>query len=74
MRLGFETLTAMENLEMDAEDRPKAEVRITGATVFVNPYKEELEAERQAAEAARLKVGPLPPSPPSLFPVFQKGH
>lgn len=56
MRTGFEVLTAMEKVPTDDDDRPVKEVKITGATVFVNPYKEEEEAERKAAEEARLKV------------------
>jgi peptidyl-prolyl cis-trans isomerase-like protein 2 len=53
---GFEVLTAMEKVPTDDDDRPKQEIKITGATVFVNPYKDEEEAERKAAEEARLKV------------------
>ncbi|CAL5224657.1 g7376 [Coccomyxa viridis] len=60
---GFEVLTAMEKVATDEDDRPKQEMKITGATVFVNPYKDEEEAERKAAEEARLKAerdaGPL---------------
>lgn len=52
-------LTAMEKVPTDDDDRPRQEIKITGATVFVNPYKEEEEAERKAAEEARLKVLPL---------------
>ena len=46
----------MEKVATDEDDRPKQEIKITGATVFVNPYKDEEEAERKAAEEARLKV------------------
>ncbi len=52
----METLTAMERVPTDADDRPKTDICITGATVFVNPYKDEEEAERRNAEAERLKV------------------
>ena len=48
----------MEKVRTDDDDRPKQEIKITGATVFVNPYKDEEEAERKAAEEARLKVIP----------------
>ena len=48
----------MEKVRTDDDDRPKQEIKITGATVFVNPYKDEEEAERKAAEEARLKVTP----------------
>lgn len=38
---GFDTLTAMENVESDPKtDRPKEEVRICTTTVFVDPYEE----------------------------------
>ena len=47
----------MEKVPTDEDDRPKKDIKITGATVFVNPYKDEEEAERKAAEEARLKVG-----------------
>ena len=47
----------MEKVRTDEDDRPKQDIKITGATVFVNPYKEEEEAERKAAEEARLEVG-----------------
>ena len=56
MHTGLETLTAMERVPTDADDRPKTDIRITGATIFVNPYKDEEEAERKVAEAERLKV------------------
>uniref|UniRef100_A0A8C4IQR8 Peptidylprolyl isomerase (cyclophilin)-like 2 n=1 Tax=Dicentrarchus labrax TaxID=13489 RepID=A0A8C4IQR8_DICLA len=38
---GFETLTAMENVESDPKtDKPKSEIKIISATVFVDPYEE----------------------------------
>ena len=46
----------MERVPTDADDRLKTDIRITGATIFVNPYKDEEEAERKVAEAERLKV------------------
>ena len=46
----------MEKLEVDEEDRPRQPVSITGANVFVNPYKDEEAAEKKAAEEARIKV------------------
>ena len=46
----------MERVETDDDDRPVQEIKITGATIFVNPYKEMEEAEKKAAEEARLKV------------------
>ena len=52
---GFEVLTAMEKVPVGDEDRPQQQISITGATVFVNPYKDEEEEERKAAE----KVGPV---------------
>uniref|UniRef100_H0WP25 RING-type E3 ubiquitin-protein ligase PPIL2 n=1 Tax=Otolemur garnettii TaxID=30611 RepID=H0WP25_OTOGA len=45
---GFDTLTAMENVESDPKtDRPKEEIRIEATTVFVDPYEE---ADAQIAE------------------------
>uniref|UniRef100_A0A8D2LSV8 Peptidylprolyl isomerase like 2 n=1 Tax=Varanus komodoensis TaxID=61221 RepID=A0A8D2LSV8_VARKO len=50
---GFETLTAMENVESDPKtDRPKEEIRIESTTVFVDPYEE---ADAQVAKE-RAKV------------------
>ncbi|MBN3289249.1 PPIL2 ligase, partial [Polypterus senegalus] len=50
---GFDTLTAMENVESDPKtDRPKSEIKILNATVFVDPYEEadaEIAAEREKA-------------------------
>lgn len=60
-RAGLEVLTAMEKVEVDEEDRPRQPITITGATVFVNPFKDEEAAEKKAAEAARLKVCLLAP-------------
>uniref|UniRef100_A0AAQ5ZH45 RING-type E3 ubiquitin transferase n=1 Tax=Amphiprion ocellaris TaxID=80972 RepID=A0AAQ5ZH45_AMPOC len=38
---GFETLTAMENVESDPKtDKPKSEIKIISTTVFVDPYEE----------------------------------
>lgn len=47
---GFETLTAMERVATDDEDRPLQEIKITGATVFVNPYKDMLEEQKKKTE------------------------
>ena len=41
---------------MDADDRPEQEIKITGASVFVNPYKEMEEEEQRQAEAERRKA------------------
>uniref|UniRef100_A0AAY4BRW9 RING-type E3 ubiquitin transferase n=1 Tax=Denticeps clupeoides TaxID=299321 RepID=A0AAY4BRW9_9TELE len=38
---GFEALTAMENVESDTKtDRPKSEIKLLTASVFVDPYEE----------------------------------
>ncbi|NXP26420.1 PPIL2 ligase, partial [Scytalopus superciliaris] len=66
---GFETLTAMENVESDPKtDRPKEEIRIQTTTVFVDPYEEadaQVAAERekfqQEEEAAKTKAEVVPP-------------
>ena len=46
----------MERVQTDEDDRPRQDITITGGTVFVNPYKDEEEAERKQAEEERLKV------------------
>ena len=46
----------MERVPTDDDDRPTQEMKITGATVFVNPYKEMEEEERKQEEEERLKV------------------
>ncbi|XP_056448520.1 RING-type E3 ubiquitin-protein ligase PPIL2-like isoform X2 [Gadus chalcogrammus] len=48
---GFEALTAMENVEADPKsDKPKSEIKLLTASVFVDPYEEadaQIAAERQ---------------------------
>ena len=46
----------MERVPTDEDDRPTQEIKITGATVFVDPYKEMEEEERKQEEEQRLKV------------------
>lgn len=46
----------MERVPVDADDRPEQEIKITGAEVFVNPYKEMEEEEQKKADAERRKV------------------
>ena len=53
---GFDVLTAMERVPVDGDDRPEREIKITGASVFVNPYKDMEEEERQKADAERRQV------------------
>lgn len=48
---GFDTLTKLEKVPTDDEDRPLQDITITGVTVFVNPYKDLLEEERKKKEA-----------------------
>ncbi|XP_072809558.1 RING-type E3 ubiquitin-protein ligase PPIL2 isoform X3 [Vicugna pacos] len=51
---GFDTLTAMENVESDPKtDRPKEEIRIESTTVFVDPYEE---ADAQIAAERRMQL------------------
>ena len=45
----------MEKVPADDEDRPLQDITITGATIFVNPYKELLEEEDKKEEEARKK-------------------
>ncbi|KAL3134863.1 hypothetical protein ABBQ32_007828 [Trebouxia sp. C0010 RCD-2024] len=60
---GFDVLTAMERVPVDGDDRPESEIKITGASVFVNPYKDMEEQERLKADAERKQAekeaGPL---------------
>nr|XP_020016341.1 peptidyl-prolyl cis-trans isomerase-like 2 [Castor canadensis]XP_020016342.1 peptidyl-prolyl cis-trans isomerase-like 2 [Castor canadensis]XP_020016343.1 peptidyl-prolyl cis-trans isomerase-like 2 [Castor canadensis] len=72
---GFDTLTAMENVESDPKtDRPKEEIRIHTTTVFVDPYEEadaQIALERkktqlQEAPEAKVKIGQ--PQPGSQGP------
>jgi peptidyl-prolyl cis-trans isomerase-like 2 len=63
---GFETLTAIERVPTDDEDHPLQEIKITGVTIFVNPYKDLLvEEERKKTakkKAAEKKEGIAPAS------------
>lgn len=43
---GMETLTAMEGIETDDEDRPLKEIRIQRVSIFCNPYKEMMDEEK----------------------------
>ncbi|XP_077457062.1 RING-type E3 ubiquitin-protein ligase PPIL2 [Stigmatopora argus] len=56
---GFEALTAMENVESDVKtDKPKSEIKIISATVFVDPYEEadaEIAAERLKEEQKKTE-------------------
>jgi hypothetical protein len=47
------------------------EIRITGATIFVNPYKELLEEEAKEGEAKRKQVGRRPRVAFSVLVVLQ---
>nr|CAD1837812.1 unnamed protein product [Ananas comosus var. bracteatus] len=47
---GLTTLSAMEKVPVDDDDRPLEEIKIINATVFVNPYAEPDEEEEKAAE------------------------
>lgn len=44
---GLTTLAAMEKVPVDENDRPLEEIKITGVTVFVNPYSEPDEEEEE---------------------------
>uniref|UniRef100_H9G508 Peptidylprolyl isomerase like 2 n=1 Tax=Anolis carolinensis TaxID=28377 RepID=H9G508_ANOCA len=73
---GFETLTAMENVESDPKtDRPKEEIRIESTTVFVDPYEEadaqvakEREKAKEEEEAAKGAAKALAPKKESQAP------
>ncbi|MBZ3886960.1 Peptidyl-prolyl cis-trans isomerase-like 2 [Sciurus carolinensis] len=56
---GFDTLTAMENVESDPKtDRPKEEVRIDATTVFVDPCEEADAQIAQEWKKTQLEVAP----------------
>ncbi|KAI4327346.1 hypothetical protein L6164_019819 [Bauhinia variegata] len=44
---GLTTLAAMEKVPVDDDDRPLEEIKITSVTIFVNPYAEPDEEEKQ---------------------------
>lgn len=53
---GLDTLAKMEKIEVDEEDRPKTEIKITEVVVFQNPFsEEELAKERQEREEKEKK-------------------
>ncbi|XP_048467509.1 RING-type E3 ubiquitin-protein ligase PPIL2-like [Rhincodon typus] len=66
---GFETLTAMENVESDVKtDMPKEEIKIEKTAVFVDPFEEadvliaeEREKARNKEEEAKAKAMPVVP-------------
>ncbi|XP_067861636.1 RING-type E3 ubiquitin-protein ligase PPIL2 [Heptranchias perlo] len=66
---GFETLTAMENIESDVKtDLPKEEIKIERTAVFVDPFEEadvviaaEREKARNEEEEERAKARPIVP-------------
>ncbi|KAL6013060.1 cytochrome P450 monooxygenase 65 [Asimina triloba] len=61
---GLTTLAAMEKVPVDDTDRPLEEIKITGITVFVNPYtepdednEEKGEDEKKSGDEENDKVG-----------------
>ncbi|XP_057481551.1 peptidyl-prolyl cis-trans isomerase CYP65-like isoform X1 [Actinidia eriantha] len=62
---GLMTLSAMEKVPVDDNDRPLEEIKITGVTVFVNPYtepdeedeQEKAKNEKKAEEEDNDKIG-----------------
>ncbi|GAX84854.1 hypothetical protein CEUSTIGMA_g12275.t1 [Chlamydomonas eustigma] len=52
---GFEVLSLMEKVDTDDEDRPLQEIKITGVTVFTNPFYEMEEEEKRKAEAEQKR-------------------
>ncbi|RVW57360.1 Peptidyl-prolyl cis-trans isomerase CYP65 [Vitis vinifera] len=52
---GLMTLSAMEKVPVDDNDRPLEEIKITGVTVFVNPYTEpDAEEEEEKPKMGRM--------------------
>ncbi|XP_068956900.1 RING-type E3 ubiquitin-protein ligase PPIL2 [Petaurus breviceps papuanus] len=66
---GFDTLTALENVESDPKtDRPKDEIRIESATVFVDPYDEADAQVAEEREKSRLEEEEAPKAKASVAP------
>ncbi|CAA6662985.1 unnamed protein product [Spirodela intermedia] len=53
---GLTALAAMEKVPVDDSDRPLQEIKITGVTIFVNPYSEPDEEEERAKEEEKKKA------------------
>lgn len=53
---GMTTLAAMEKVPVDDDDRPLEEIKITSVTVFVNPYMEPDEEDKEKAEEEKKTV------------------
>uniref|UniRef100_A0A4X2M4V2 RING-type E3 ubiquitin-protein ligase PPIL2 n=1 Tax=Vombatus ursinus TaxID=29139 RepID=A0A4X2M4V2_VOMUR len=70
---GFDTLTALENVESDPKtDRPKEDIRIESATVFVDPYEEADAQVAEEREKTRMEEAPkvkatVAPSGPRVY-------
>lgn len=66
---GFDTITAMENVDTDTKtDRPKEDIRIESTVVFVDPYEEadaqvalEREKAQKEKEEQEMKERPVLP-------------
>jgi peptidyl-prolyl cis-trans isomerase-like protein 2 len=54
---GMDVLTLMEKVPTDSDDRPLQEIKITGATIFTNPFKDLIEEEKKKEEEEEKKVG-----------------
>uniref|UniRef100_A0A670YKZ2 Peptidylprolyl isomerase like 2 n=1 Tax=Pseudonaja textilis TaxID=8673 RepID=A0A670YKZ2_PSETE len=78
---GFETLTAMENIESDPKtDRPQEEIKIESTTVFVDPYEEadaqvaqEREKAQQEEEATKRESKEVPKKEPAAPKTYRTG-
>ncbi|KAI8534819.1 hypothetical protein RHMOL_Rhmol10G0126200 [Rhododendron molle] len=51
---GLLTLSAMEKVPVDDDDRPLEEIKITGVTVFVNPYTEPDEEDEKKEKEEKI--------------------
>ena len=53
---GIDTLKSMEEIETDADDRPKTKISITKILIFVDPFEDldkEMESEKEAAKSLK---------------------
>lgn len=51
---GFETLSTIEKIDTDDDDRPVQEVKILGVSILKNPFQEMIEEETREEQANKL--------------------
>eukprot|EP00112_Aurelia_sp_Birch-Aquarium-sp1_P000565 Seg1054.3 transcript_id=Seg1054.3/GoldUCD/mRNA.D3Y31 product="RING-type E3 ubiquitin-protein ligase PPIL2" protein_id=Seg1054.3/GoldUCD/D3Y31 len=77
---GIDTLKSMEEIETDADDRPKTKISISKVVIFVDPFEEldkEMESEKEAAESLKKEnetTGKVRPRENASSEVKLKAH